>query len=123
MLPPAPKTAIVVVFCTVYVSFLVYLRLTTSYALEEVHLPGLPALEDQLQAVQGRAGGVRPGHGHCGREWCLHLERLDSHFSRRVARGVPAGDGGPPDARLLQYFRSEERRVGKECRSRWSPYH
>ena len=25
------------------------------------------------------------------------------------------------DAR--KYFRSEERRVGKECRSRWSPYH
>ena len=24
---------------------------------------------------------------------------------------------------LLQYTRSEERRVGKECRSRWSPYH
>src|SRR3989442_11833804 len=24
----------------------------------------------------------------------------------------------PPDV-----FRSEERRVGKECRSRWSPYH
>ena len=23
----------------------------------------------------------------------------------------------------LQKFRSEERRVGKECRSRWSPYH
>ena len=23
----------------------------------------------------------------------------------------------------LIYFRSEERRVGKECRSRWSPYH
>ena len=22
-----------------------------------------------------------------------------------------------------QYLRSEERRVGKECRSRWSPYH
>ena len=22
-----------------------------------------------------------------------------------------------------QVFRSEERRVGKECRSRWSPYH
>ena len=21
------------------------------------------------------------------------------------------------------FFRSEERRVGKECRSRWSPYH
>ena len=27
---------------------------------------------------------------------------------------------------ILQFtemFRSEERRVGKECRSRWSPYH
>ena len=23
----------------------------------------------------------------------------------------------------FQRFRSEERRVGKECRSRWSPYH
>ena len=22
-----------------------------------------------------------------------------------------------------EYIRSEERRVGKECRSRWSPYH
>src|SRR5574337_138360 len=25
--------------------------------------------------------------------------------------------------RDLHFFRSEERRVGKECRSRWSPYH
>src|SRR5256884_1013954 len=24
---------------------------------------------------------------------------------------------------FMQDFRSEERRVGKECRSRWSPYH
>ena len=24
---------------------------------------------------------------------------------------------------LVLYKRSEERRVGKECRSRWSPYH
>src|SRR3712207_9314104 len=24
---------------------------------------------------------------------------------------------------ILDYMRSEERRVGKECRSRWSPYH
>ena len=26
-------------------------------------------------------------------------------------------------AENLAYQRSEERRVGKECRSRWSPYH
>ena len=27
------------------------------------------------------------------------------------------------DAVELELMRSEERRVGKECRSRWSPYH
>ena len=27
------------------------------------------------------------------------------------------------DVFLNGYTRSEERRVGKECRSRWSPYH
>ena len=32
---------------------------------------------------------------------------------------------GQADSGLLkkEVFRSEERRVGKECRSRWSPYH
>src|SRR2546430_6742468 len=32
---------------------------------------------------------------------------------------------GPEQLRgaLLAQLRSEERRVGKECRSRWSPYH
>ena len=28
-----------------------------------------------------------------------------------------------PDDQRIFYHRSEERRVGKECRSRWSPYH
>jgi len=28
-----------------------------------------------------------------------------------------------PELRSLDGLRSEERRVGKECRSRWSPYH
>ena len=26
-------------------------------------------------------------------------------------------------SQMVQNTRSEERRVGKECRSRWSPYH
>ena len=29
----------------------------------------------------------------------------------------------PADSPESIYDRSEERRVGKECRSRWSPYH
>ena len=32
------------------------------------------------------------------------------------------GPSGAGKTTLLQ-LRSEERRVGKECRSRWSPYH
>ena len=28
-----------------------------------------------------------------------------------------------PRKKKMVYLRSEERRVGKECRSRWSPYH
>ena len=27
------------------------------------------------------------------------------------------------EQQIAAAFRSEERRVGKECRSRWSPYH
>src|SRR2546429_7023970 len=39
----------------------------------------------------------------------------------QVAVGrAPAIRGSPPSSRQA---RSEERRVGKECRSRWSPYH
>ena len=41
------------------------------------------------------------------------------------ARGGLAGEGEHglvPEAPAVQ-LRSEERRVGKECRSRWSPYH
>src|SRR5258705_7313307 len=37
-----------------------------------------------------------------------------------VARGA-AGKVRSPGS--LVFMRSEERRVGKECRSRWSPYH
>ena len=35
-------------------------------------------------------------------------------------RGSPVG---MLDINLVRNKRSEERRVGKECRSRWSPYH
>src|SRR5258707_7267184 len=36
---------------------------------------------------------------------------------------VGRGELPPLRARILIQHRSEERRVGKECRSRWSPYH
>src|SRR2546422_10041426 len=36
---------------------------------------------------------------------------------------VTAAVKPPEGVMLTAYVRSEERRVGKECRSRWSPYH
>ena len=61
--------------------------------------------------------------------------RNDALFER-AKKLIPGGVNSPVRAfkavggtpRFVQraqgaYFRSEERRVGKECRSRWSPYH
>ena len=45
------------------------------------------------------------------------LERV--LMSRANVRAVGVGGPGP----INDKTRSEERRVGKECRSRWSPYH
>src|SRR2546430_15787948 len=41
-----------------------------------------------------------------------------------LAAGEPKKRLALPNSRILIHQpRSEERRVGKECRSRWSPYH
>src|ERR1035437_4278913 len=49
----------------------------------------------------------------------------DLTFPVNQRNGAVYGNGlrlrNPSDA--MQLVRSEERRVGKECRSRWSPYH
>src|SRR5256886_16724728 len=48
--------------------------------------------------------------------------RTENHADVRAQVG---GEHQPPPVRavVLQGVRSEERRVGKECRSRWSRYH
>ena len=40
-----------------------------------------------------------------------------------VRADLPASDAKKPFTFVIVGDRSEERRVGKECRSRWSPYH
>src|SRR5574337_310536 len=47
---------------------------------------------------------------------CLLRRRLLDFFDDAAADHHGVGNLGHPP-------RSEERRVGKECRSRWSPYH
>ena len=47
---------------------------------------------------------------------------LDSRTQKRIQRRIK--ESGISDSMVgLDNTRSEERRVGKECRSRWSPYH
>ncbi len=47
------------------------------------------------------------------------LEELKRVYKKLALKYHP--DMGGTDKEMAQ--RSEERRVGKECRSRWSPYH
>ena len=45
------------------------------------------------------------------------------HLAQRAAEVVATRDATKIVDFVRQRIRSEERRVGKECRSRWSPYH
>src|SRR3712207_6940625 len=56
---------------------------------------------------------------------CAPLGAAPEAFVRRLPRAGLAASR-LPNGRTLRLWsrgRSEERRVGKECRSRWSPYH
>src|SRR2546427_2075063 len=64
----------------------------------------------------------------------LTSESLSISYSKEATEIAPEGYVGIDrnlnnvttasiDKMVRRYDRSEERRVGKECRSRWSPYH
>src|SRR2546429_7025226 len=90
----------------------------------------------------------RRRHTRCSRDWSSDVCSSDLGFLfhrwallRRISAGFTSSLPGPrscdkrtlhQNLRLISPFsrtepygasRSEERRVGKECRSRWSPYH
>ena len=75
---------------------------------------------DIISAVAGAIGALKgPLHGGApGPALDMVFEigepsRAESYLRAKLER----------DERLMGFGRSEERRVGKECRSRWSPYH
>src|SRR3712207_6160986 len=53
----------------------------------------------------------------------LHASAQPPHQHLPVAHHLAADGGDLRRAEVEAAVRSEERRVGKECRSRWSPYH
>ena len=59
----------------------------------------------------------------------LWKDKLDAYLDPqegdmlRLLERIVNMDSFTTDAQDVDQLRSEERRVGKECRSRWSPYH
>src|SRR3712207_959328 len=51
------------------------------------------------------------------------MEAPDNASAAALAMAVGASGALKIETTVLLDMRSEERRVGKECRSRWSPYH
>src|ERR1035437_5941073 len=67
------------------------------------------------EAVEGLRRFVKPIRLEGGSDFTNRLIQLEQN---------PFVVGGQqPRLYFGLHFRSEERRVGKECRSRWSPYH
>ena len=52
------------------------------------------------------------------------LQKGDPYNASKLSVGCEDNNGRNEDFEVCRIlWRSEERRVGKECRSRWSPYH
>src|SRR2546426_7465454 len=76
----------------------------------------------KVTGVQTCALPIYSAEQHTLRSWQsqhgVRLRRAPGAARRKMQRGSRALTAAPS-----WVFRSEERRVGKECRSRWSPYH
>src|SRR5258707_5551616 len=82
----------------------------------------------------GEPRRYKDGRGYVRLRWLVgHAEYVEEYEHRLVAgrpdaevhhlNGNKADNGRENLLILTKEERSEERRVGKECRSRWSPYH
>jgi len=66
----------------------------------------------RYEALQERLSALRENR--------LHLQQQSKEVHDKAAAALPHSKGANGRGGVQ---RSEERRVGKECRSRWSPYH
>src|SRR5256885_8310677 len=84
------------------------------YKVTGVQTCALPISWMLIQTLSGSSGPSLPRAG----------ERIEVSFAGlRDTRGAALDEHALATRYRLVTFRSEERRVGKECRSRWSPYH
>ena len=69
--------------------------------------------------------GPRPYSGFCFffPKQKTHLLCMKFKEQRKIFQGMDVLHKNSHATISFYFLRSEERRVGKECRSRWSPYH
>ena len=57
------------------------------------------------------------------KEFRVMIVKMIQNFGNRMEKIQETFNKDLEELKTKQTMRSEERRVGKECRSRWSPYH
>src|SRR5438067_11310867 len=88
------------------------------------------AVQPDIEAERKKRDEIEAGKSYCSRRFggatCDDKSaQIYARFDKNDWRIQPAEFYRFHDAEVntFGYFRSEERRVGKECRCRWSPYH
>src|SRR5256886_13339009 len=102
------------VMCSVYVFFFFQaedgIRDLTVTGVQTCALPICPAFHAQMKTTR-----AKPANTKNDSSIQSTITQRDCAFSGASWANAVAG--------ATRVIRSEERRVGKECRSRWSPYH
>src|SRR3712207_5810894 len=83
---------------------------------EPINRHTLAVVVDNEPGVLARIAGLFSGRGYNIESLTVTETEHEAHISRITI--VTTGTDS-----IIQQIKSEERRVGKECRSRWSPYH
>src|ERR1039457_3741044 len=86
-------------------------RLQLSLFMNDIDIESLKGIAYQLR-IHSIAATTAAGSGH-PTSCCSAADVVAALFFGHMRY----------DPKNPHYYRSEERRVGKECRSRWSPYH
>src|SRR2546422_5755754 len=94
-------------YITCYFNFFFFFFFQAEDGIRDVAVTGVQTCALPIYARDGRGRRTRRVRGELSRD--TSVDHLDT----------PRGSGTVFPVRS----RSEERRVGKECRSRWSPYH